>query len=449
LCSGVIEPIKELVFMRPTTRGLMLGVIAASTVATLTACGGGGFSSNGTAASTAGSTGGSTAGSSSTGSPTAAPTSTAKAALKILIASSGDAETKAVKDAAAAWATKSGNTATVTPAQNMQQQLGQAFAANKPPDVFYLDAASVADYASIGALWPYGDQTTGAKDFYPSLVKSFTYNGKFYCAPKDFSTLALEINTTMWAKAGLTTADIPTTWAQLTAVSQKIKAKGMLPLVLGPTRDRVDAFIYQGGGSLLGANGQVTADNPANVAGLTYVKSLFTAGLAKYSSQLDTGWAGEAFGKGKAVMTMEGNWIKGAMQSDYPTIKYTIAPLPAGTKAATLEFTQCWGIPANSPNHAQALDFVNAMTSGTQELAFAKAFGVMPSLQSVKAAYTSEFPNDKAFLGGAASGVGPINVAKSTQVLADYDTQLTKLASTDPKSILARLQKNLAPLVKS
>src|SRR4051812_22243844 len=73
------------------------------------------------------------------------------AALQILIGSSGDAETKAVRDAAAKWASASGNTATVTPAQDLTQQLGQALAAGTPPDVFYVDAARFADYASVGA----------------------------------------------------------------------------------------------------------------------------------------------------------------------------------------------------------------------------------------------------------------------------------------------------------
>ena len=68
------------------------------------------------------------------------------ASLQILIASSGDAETAAVKQAAATWAASSGNKATVVPAQNIDQQLGQAFAGSKPPDVFYMDAAKVADY---------------------------------------------------------------------------------------------------------------------------------------------------------------------------------------------------------------------------------------------------------------------------------------------------------------
>lgn len=69
-----------------------------------------------------------------------------KASLQILIGSSGAAETKAVQDAAAAWASASGNTATVTPAQDIGQQLGQAFADDSPPDVFYVDASRFADF---------------------------------------------------------------------------------------------------------------------------------------------------------------------------------------------------------------------------------------------------------------------------------------------------------------
>ena len=95
--------------------------------------------------------------------------SSGPASLQILIGSSGEAETKAVQDAAAAWASSSGNTATVTPAQDLTQQLGQAFAGGTPPDVFYVDAARFADYASVGALEPYGDKLANAGDFYDSL----------------------------------------------------------------------------------------------------------------------------------------------------------------------------------------------------------------------------------------------------------------------------------------
>ncbi len=364
--------------------------------------------------------------------------------LKILIASSGDAETKAVQAAAAAWASSSGNKATVTPAQDIAQQLGQAFAGSNPPDVFYVDAARFADYASVGALLPYGDKVSDADDFYPNLRKAFTYQGKLYCVPKDFSTLAMEINTDLWTKAGLTTADVPTTWDQLTAVAQKLKASGVSPIAIGDTRDRIGAFMVQAGGWIVNADGtKATADTPQNAQALQYVQSLLKNGLAQYPKQLDAGWAGEAFGKGKAAITFEGNWLKGAMQSDYPTVKYTVNPMPAGPKGpGTLSFTQCWGISAKTKYQDQAIKFVQAMTAGTQQLAFAKAFGVMPSRQSVREQYSSQFPTDKAFLDSVGYSQGPVNAPKMDSVLADFDTQLQQLSTGDPQAILQRLQKN-------
>ncbi len=162
-----------------------------------------------------------------------------------------------------------------------------------------------------------------SNDFYPSLRNAFTYKGQLYCIPKDFSTLALEINTDLWAKAGLTDADIPTTWDQLTAVSKKLKAAGITPLATADTRDRLGAFMVQAGGWLTNTDGtQATADTPQNVQALTYVQGLLKQGLAVYPKQVDAGWGGEAFGKGKTAMAMEGNWIEGAMQSDYPNINY-------------------------------------------------------------------------------------------------------------------------------
>jgi multiple sugar transport system substrate-binding protein len=410
--------------MRSTRiRGAALAALAAGTLLASAACGGG-FDNN-SPSSGASQQGG-------------------KADLQILIGSSGDAETKAVKDAAQAWASSSGNTATVTPAQDLTQQLGQALAGGTPPDVFYVDASRFADYASVGALEPYGDKISNPNDFYESLRTTFTFDGKLYCAPKDFSTLALEINTDLWNKAGLTDADVPTTWDQLKAVSQKLKAAKIQPLVIGDTRDRIGAFMVQAGGWITSPDGKTaTANSPENEAALTYVQGLLKDGSLKYPKALDAGWGGEAFGKAKAAMTIEGNWIKGAMQNDFPKVKYTVHPLPAGPKGpGTLSFTNCWGIAAKSKFKDQAINFVEAMTKVDQQMAFAKAFGVMPSRQSARDAYTQQFPNDKPFIEAADYAHGPVNAPKMDSVLADFDSQLQGLATGDPKAILMRLQSN-------
>jgi multiple sugar transport system substrate-binding protein len=354
-----------------------------------------------------------------------------------------------VQDAAAAWASKTGNKATVTPAQDIAQQLGQAFAGSNPPDVFYVDAARFADYASVGALLPYGDKVPDANDFYESLRKTFTYQGKLYCIPKDFSTIAMEINTDLWTKAGLGTSDVPTTWDQLTTDAQKLKAAGVNPIAIGDTRDRIGAFMVEAGGWIVSPDGtKATANTPQNLQALQYVQSLLKGGLAQYPKALSAGWAGEAFGKGQAAITFEGNWIKGAMQSDYPNVKYTVNPMPNGPKGAgTLMFTQCWGISAKTKYQDAAIKFVEAMTAKDQQLTFAKAFGVMPSRQSAKDQYTAQFPTDKAFIDGAANGQGPVNAPKMDSVLTDFDAGLQQLATSDPQSILQRLQTNTAAAI--
>ena len=204
---------------------------------------------------------------------------TGPANLQILIGSSGDAETQAVQTAAAAWASASGNTATVTPAQDIGQQLGQAFAGGTPPDVFYVDAARFADYASVGALEPYTDRYPGGvDDFYPALRQTFTYQDKLYCIPKDFSTLTLQINTDQWTQAGLTAADYPKTWDQLRSTAERLKAGGIAnPLVIGDTRDRIGAFMVSAGGWIVSADGTTaTADSPENLQALQYVQGLLT-----------------------------------------------------------------------------------------------------------------------------------------------------------------------------
>ena len=402
---------------RNTTLAL---VVAATTSLALTACGGGGFEKD------------------------AAPQqSSGPAKLQILIGTSGDAETAAVKAAADTWSKKTGNTAEVVVASDLNQQLGQGFAGGTPPDIFYADAGRIGDFAKAGNLYAYGDQVKDA-GYLDSLVQTYTYDGKLQCAPKDFSTLALVINTDLWTKAGLTDADIPKDWAGLETVAKKLTSGKVTGLVVSGEWARLGVFMRQAGGWVVSPDGTtVTADSPENVAGLTEAQKLLKAGSMKYAKQVDAGWGGEALGKGKAAMTIEGNWIRGALKNDFPDIKAKVVELPAGPAGkGTLLFSNCWGIAAKSKNQAAAVDLVKSLTSVDQQMAFAKAFGVMPSTKEGSTQYAAAFPDDAAFSAGGAYGTGPVNVPGFDPVMAAFNTDLEQLASKDPKTILSSLQKN-------
>ncbi|WP_341941586.1 extracellular solute-binding protein [Microbacterium sp. LWH10-1.2] len=369
-------------------------------------------------------------------------------ALTVLIGSSGDAETAAVQKALDDWTAKSGTKTSLQVASDLNQELSQGFAAGKPADLFYLSTDQIAGYASNGSLKAYGDDLKNKDDFYPSLVENFTVDGDFYCAPKDFSTLALVINTKMWADAGLSDADLPKTWDDLASVAQKLTTPEHVGLAFGAEYQRVGTFMAQAGGGLV-KDGKAIASDQANVDALTYVKSHLADGTFAFAKDVGAGWGGEALGKGSAAMVIEGNWITGAMTNDYSSVDYTVAELPAGPSGqGTLQFTNCWGMAADSPNQKAALDLVEYLTSADSQLAFSKAFGPMPSIKSAADAWTADNAALAPFLAGADYAQFPPNQDGAADVVSDFNAQLESLKTADPATILDSVQSNLEAVVK-
>lgn len=366
--------------------------------------------------------------------------------VSLLIGSSGSAETDAVKAAAAAWSEQSGVPTEVLVASDLPQEAAQGFASGNPADLLYVSTDNLTGWVENGSLEAYGDQLGNAGDFYPGLKEAFTVDGQFYAAPKDFSTLALVINTEMWSEAGLTDADVPTTWDQLADVAKKLTKGDRVGLAFGAELQRVGVFMAQAGGGLV-TDGQATANSEANVSALTYVKQLMTDGSAAFAADLGAGWGGEAFGKEMAAMVIEGNWITGAMQADYSDIEYRVAELPAGVQKGTLQYTNAWGLAADGDNKAAAIQLVEYLTSTEQQLAAAKAFGVMPSVQSAADGYRTEFPEMAAFLAGADYAQNLPSMKGAAAVISEFNSQLSQLKSGDPKAILDQTQANLEPVV--
>ena len=180
------------------------------------------------------------------------------------------------------------------------------------------------------------------------------------------------------------------------------------------------------------------------------MQKLLKEGVAAYSSDLGTGWGGEAFGKQLSAMTIEGNWIAGAMSNDYPDVDYTVAELPQGPAGpGTLAFTNCWGVAADSGDKSDAVKLVESLTSEDQQLAFAKAFGVIPSLQSAAQKYAAAEPQLAPFVAGAQYAQNPPAEQGASDVIADFNAQLETLKTSDPEQILGTVQGELQSVLDS
>lgn len=126
-------------------------------------------------------------------------------------------------------------------------------------------------------------------------------------------------------------------------------------------------------------------------------------------------------------------------------MKYKSVELPAGPAGkGTLMFTQCWGLAADSKNKDAAKDLIKFLTTSQQQMAFADAFGVMPSRTDAAEEYKAKYPDDAAFVAGGEYGHGPINVPGLTEVVADLNSQLEKFGDADLAAVTKSFDENAA-----
>ena len=144
--------------MHPRIRPAALALIGAAALLVTAACGG-------AESSTPAAGGGSTSAASQASGSAGGSADNSPANLNVLFGSSGPAETDALNAATNAWGAESGSTVTVTPAEDLIQQLAQGFSSGQAPDVFYAGADQFANYAKAGNLLDYADSLSNADDF--------------------------------------------------------------------------------------------------------------------------------------------------------------------------------------------------------------------------------------------------------------------------------------------
>lgn len=371
----------------------------------LAACGDGGAGT--TTADGTGTTSGdvaTTAGSTETTGGATATSGTGELAgveLKVWGGSSGEAEDAALTDLLGTFNAETGANAVFEAQSDMTTALNTALAGGEPPDVFYVDSNNLPDLADSGALAPVPEGTlSDPDDIYPSLREAFTYDGTWFCPPKDFSTLGLVYDPAALEAAGVA---VPTTWEELAAAAETLTTDTQAGLAMGVEYPRWAVFLFQAGADLTNEDvSAITLDTPEAREALQFVADQYAAGNFVRPSDVDAGWAGEAFGQGKAAMTIEGNWIAGYLDTTFPDKEWAVAELPAGPAGpGTFAFTVCYGVAESAANPDASWALIEYLTNAQGSLAWTSAFNVMPARASVAEQWLADHPELEAFVTGA------------------------------------------------
>jgi len=326
-------------------------------------------------------------------------------------------------------------------------------ASNVVPDVFYLSTDMAPEYITSGKLLdisPYmAKDNIQASSYYPSLITPFSCkSGQVYGIPKDWGTLGVFYNKQMLQQAGLSAPADNWTWNDMQDYAKKLTKKGTAASsVYGITfaaasSQRWMAFLLANGGSVLNSDGtQATFNSKAGIDSLNFYSSFFKDGSAVQPTDVAAGWAGDAFGKQRAALALEGPWLIPYMQQNFPNVQYGIAPVPTAPngKRADLIFTNSWSAYGNTKHPEAAWEVIKYMTGQDVQGSQLHAGFALPSLKSLSNdQYFTQNPGFKVLFDAATYGYadnfGPHTSAIHTQL--DQAVEKVLLGKADSQTAL-------------
>lgn len=326
-------------------------------------------------------------------------------------------------------------------------------ASGSPPDVFYLSTDMAPEYISSGKLLdlsPYmAKDNVKAANYYPSLITPFSCkSGQVYGIPKDWGTLGVFYNKKMFQDAGLATPSASWTWNDMLNDAKKLtKAGNAASSVYGITMDakssqRWMAFLFADGGSVLNSDAsQATFNSQAGIDSLNFYGSFIKNRAAVQPGDVAAGWAGDAFGKQRAAMALEGPWLIPYMSDNFPKVQYGIAPVPLAPngKRADLIFTNAWSAYAQTKHPEAAWELAKYMTGQDVQGSQLRAGFALPSLKSLaNDPYFTRNPGFKTLFDAATYGYAD-NFGPRTGVIhtrLDAAVEKVLLGKADAKTAL-------------
>ena len=211
---------------------------------------------------------------------------------------------------------------------------------NAAPDILNID--TFADYVGDDLLRPIKDfvsDETYAK-FYPAFIEQSNIDGTIWAIPDLASARAMYYNKDILEAAGVD--KVPTTWAELRAACEAIKAydANIYPWGVDMTTDEGQAcfayYSWTNGGDFTDASGNWTLNSAENVEAVEYIVGLVKDGLTNSDPSTETRYnLQELFAAGKLAMMIGPNQISSYVASSENPISFGIASIPANEGKST------------------------------------------------------------------------------------------------------------------
>ncbi len=333
---------------------------------------------------------------------------------------------------------------------DIDQHVADLVKSGSSPDL--VQTGGFADQVAAGRLYAAGDVLS--MDVQANLDDGFSHAGQVlgtqYGIPFVASTRVFMYNKAIFQKAGITQP--PTTWSEIRAAADKIKAKvpGVIPygLPLGPEEAQAESMLWamSGGGALSDDVGNYNIDSPQNQATFSWLHTnLVEPGLTYPDpGAVDRKTAFADFAAGKvAMLNGHPSLLRKAAAGniDFGT---SLVPRKDGlAKTGTLGVAD-WMMAFKANGHKNEIKkFLSLVYAKDSQLAFDEKYNFLPVTDDTLAEMGADGKHDdlKQFLAVLPNAsFYPLGDPAWNQISAQIKKQIGGAATGSAKDVLGGLQ---------
>lgn len=260
---------------------------------------------------------------------------------------------------------------------NGQEKLVIAFAANSGPDLLELGSDWIAQFAANGQLADLSEEIAGDSSQFDGWGMA-TYAGKVYGRPWILGTRVLFINKDVLAKGGYDRNFLPASWPYLAESAARLTQNGKGAFFgfgsNAPEKHRLYKkfmpFFWSNGAQLFTDDGKYCViSSQKAIDALVMYKQICDQGFVADQRGIEDAWL-----DGKVAYVISGDWLIKRIELEKRPIDYATTFIP-GPKYPGKSFMggEFLSVNAKCGHKAEALKFINFLTSPENQLKFCKA----------------------------------------------------------------------------
>lgn len=289
----------------------------------------------------------------------------------------------------------------VTPFNQYWTKLETSATGGSAPDIAWMNGPNFLKYASNDVILPLDKQIAAdkvdLKNYPPAMVSLYTYNGKHYALPKDFDTVGLWYNKTMFDAAGVKYPDASWTWNTLRDAARKLtnpaKAVWGIAAQLADQEGYYNTILQNDGYVISNDKKSSGFDKPETLGGLGLWIDLINHNWSPNLEQMTDTPPISLFESGKVAMLYGGDWNAIEFgQNQYTRNKVDVAVMPQGKKRAAVIHGIGNVIFASTRYPQAAWEFVKYLGSKEAANTLASTGTVIPAYNGTQNRWVKSFP---------------------------------------------------------